>query len=140
MGEDKKKPIQYLTVDNYILYLFSLATLNGVKRLSCSTSKIHQVFCDLKEKYPDIFYELNFMTCEETPFSKELSEVFFGLSFSKCIIVETGLEFSTFKVSKDVIRGITMIVENKLRRDDEKKDVLEKIAKEIEKKLGCYNL
>ncbi len=140
MNEDKKETIQYLTINSYILYLFSLATLNGVKRFTNSTSKIHQVFYDLKEKYPDIFHELNFMTCEPTPFSKELSEVFFNLSFSKCIIVEIGLGSSIFKVSRGVARDIRMIVENKNRRNNEKKEVLWKIAKEIEKKLGCYDM
>ncbi|MHA1855898.1 MAG: hypothetical protein ACTSWX_09245 [Promethearchaeota archaeon] len=123
------------SMDDIILFAFANIDDN-VNVFDGSKEKLNNLFFDLKMKYPEYFGDLQFMNCEDYPFSKDLERIFSRFQQSQAISIKNPL-YKRFemnnKTKKEIKKYLTET--KKIKIDDEKISV---IAKLIQDKLGNF--
>ena len=127
--ENPPPSIKKLKLDDIILCAFSRT---GREDFNASKEAIHRAFFELKKRYPKLFEELTFMTCENFPFSKQLEQIYFRFQQARGISIPNPY-YKTFQITQ-ATREI-VLEESKYNGCEEYEDEIAEIAEFLEQEL-----
>lgn len=123
------------SMDDIILFAFANID-EDVNVFDGSKEKLNNLFINLKMKFPEYFGDLQFMNCEDYPFSKDLERIFSRFQQSQAISIKNPL-YKRFEMNNKTKKEIKRYFSEK-KKIEVDGDKINIIAGLIQNELGKF--